>query len=82
MSELYSGLKTNAKSQFSGEAPWLTGLMINTGHGSKGLVSCPIAAEILTAEILNQPYPLEYELIRILSPQRFMIRDLKRSKSE
>ena len=82
MSELYSGLKTNAKAQFSGEAPWLTGLMINTGHGSKGLVSCPIAAEILTAEILNQPYPLEYELIRILSPQRFMIRDLKRSKSE
>ena len=82
MAEVYAGLKTNAKAQFTDEAPWLEGLMINTGHGSKGLVSCPIAAEILAAEILNQPYPIEYELIRTLSPQRFTIRDLKRSKSE
>ena len=76
--EQYQRLSVDASTEFNDTAPWLDGLYVSLGHGSKGLITCPIAAEIIAAQIANQPYPLEQELIDILSPQRFAIRDLIR----
>ena len=77
--EQYQRLSVDASSEFNDTAPWLEGLYVSVGHGSKGLITCPIAAEIIAAQITHQPYPLEQELIDILSPQRFAIRDLIRT---
>ena len=77
--EQYQRLSVDASTEFNDTAPWLDGLYVSLGHGSKGLITCPIAAEIIAAQITHQPYPLEQELINILSPQRFAIRDLIRT---
>ncbi len=79
MRERFSGLSTNAKARFKQEAPWFPGLYVNLGHGSKGLITCPLSAEIIAAQICNEPLPIEQDLVDILSPQRFTIRALKRS---
>ena len=80
--EQYQRLSVDASTEFNDTAPWLDGLYVSLGHGSKGLITCPIAAEIIAAQITHQPYPLEQELIDILSPQRFTIRDLIRTTNK
>ena len=76
----YARLSTDAKAVFEEGAPWIDGLYVNLGHGSKGLVSCPISAEAIAAQIFNEPLPIEQELVDLISPQRFTIRALKRRK--
>jgi tRNA 5-methylaminomethyl-2-thiouridine biosynthesis bifunctional protein len=76
----YEALKVDATTEFEGDAPWLSGLYVNLGHGSKGLITCPLSAEVLAAQINAEPYPIEQQLVDILSPQRFAIRDLIRSE--
>lgn len=80
MRTAYQGLKTDAKMKFSGDAPWLSGLYVNLGHGSKGLITCPVSAEIIAAQINSEPYPIEQQLVDLVSPQRFTVRDLIRSE--
>ena len=80
--EQYQRLSVDASTEFSDTAPWLDGLYVSLGHGSKGLITCPIAAEMIAAQITNQPYPLEQELVDLLSPQRFAIRDLIRTANK
>ena len=76
----YAALSTDARQIFEDDAPWLSGLYVNLGHGSKGLISCPLSAEIIAAQIHAEPYPVEQELVDILSPQRFTIRGLIRGE--
>src|SRR5690606_32385646 len=37
--------------------PWLPGLYVNTGHGSKGLINGPFCAELLASAIAGEPLP-------------------------
>lgn len=78
----YQRLSVDASTEFNDSAPWLEGLYVSLGHGSKGLITCPIAAEIIAAQITGHPYPLEQELVDTLSPQRFAIRDLIRTANK
>lgn len=80
LSDRYQALRVDARKAFKGDAPWLSGLYVNLGHGSKGLITCPLSAEILAAQINAEPYPVEQSLVDLLSPQRFTIRDLIRSE--
>lgn len=52
-------------------SPDFAGLYVNTGHGSRGLVTSMLAAEALAAELENEPAPLPEKLMKALSPQRF-----------
>ena len=81
MLKQYERLNKDASTPFSDVAPWCEGLYVNVGHGSKGLITCPISAEIIAAQITDAPYPLERSLVDYLSPQRFIIRDLIRGQS-
>ncbi|MBA4501021.1 bifunctional tRNA (5-methylaminomethyl-2-thiouridine)(34)-methyltransferase MnmD/FAD-dependent 5-carboxymethylaminomethyl-2-thiouridine(34) oxidoreductase MnmC [Marinobacterium marinum] len=74
----YAKLRDDARWQFDTPPPLLPGLFVNTGHGSKGLISCPISAQLLAGQISGAPLPLEDELIRIIHPARFTIRHLIR----
>ena len=56
--------------------PWLPGLYVNTGHGSKGLTTAPIAAEMLACAIHHEPAPVGNELLAALDPNRFALRKL------
>jgi tRNA 5-methylaminomethyl-2-thiouridine biosynthesis bifunctional protein len=59
-------------------APNYQGLFINTGHGAKGLITCPLSAEYLACLITNQPSPLAKNLSDSLHPARFVIKQLIR----
>lgn len=53
-----------------GELPNYQGIYLNIGHGSKGLASIPLSAELLASQLVNEPAPLETELIERLSLAR------------
>ena len=56
------------------------GLWISTAHGSRGLSSAPLCAELLASRICDEPLPLESSLVDHLHPGRRIIRDLVRSQ--
>ena len=58
----------------------LDGLYVNLAHGSKGFSQGLLCAEILAAEICNEPAPVSREILNSLHPMRFAARDIKRGK--
>jgi tRNA 5-methylaminomethyl-2-thiouridine biosynthesis bifunctional protein len=56
-------------------------LYASLGHGSRGMVFAPIAAEILASIIFDQTLPVEKEVYRALHPCRFAFRDLRKKIS-
>lgn len=77
----YSMLRKNARRVIPQNGEYLAGLYLTTGHGSRGLTSTPLAAEILASTICKEPLPLSRELSRALAPARFIIRDLRRKRT-
>lgn len=58
--------------------PHHPGLWVSTAHGSRGLASAPLCAELLASRICDEPLPLEQPLADHLHPGRRVIRDLVR----
>ncbi len=56
--------------------PWLDGLYVNAGHGSKGLISAPLCAEVLASVICREPSPISKDLMSAMEPNRFALRAL------
>lgn len=57
-------------------------LYVNTGHGSSGLATCPMAGEIIAAQVSGENLPATKDQLELLSPTRFWQRrhkSLKRS---
>jgi tRNA 5-methylaminomethyl-2-thiouridine biosynthesis bifunctional protein len=54
-------------------------LYLLTGLGSRGLVTAPLCAAMILAEISGAPSPVGYDVAEALHPARFFIRDLKRA---
>lgn len=76
--EDFARLRKDSKWRFDCEAKHLPGLYVNLAHGSKGLITAPLAAELL-ADILNDsPVALEQSLQHVLNPGRFIIKNLKK----
>ena len=78
--ERFGKLRKDANYQFQQAMPYLQGLYINAGHGSKGLISAPLSAEILASQMANQALPVAQCVAWALDPNRFLIRDLIRRK--
>jgi len=55
--------------------PWQTGLFVNTGHGSKGLLTAPLCAELIAAQLNHEPLPVDTGLAKALDPNRFLLRE-------
>ena len=53
-----------------GEMPGHPGLLVNTGHGSRGLTWCPLLAEVLAAACCGEPNPIPRSLQLALRPER------------
>jgi tRNA 5-methylaminomethyl-2-thiouridine biosynthesis bifunctional protein len=58
----------------------VSGVFLLTGLGSRGLVTAPLAAAAIVAEMTGAPAPLEREMAEALHPARFFIRDLRRAR--
>ncbi|WP_137718323.1 bifunctional tRNA (5-methylaminomethyl-2-thiouridine)(34)-methyltransferase MnmD/FAD-dependent 5-carboxymethylaminomethyl-2-thiouridine(34) oxidoreductase MnmC [Methylobacillus flagellatus] len=56
--------------------PWLRGLYVNVGQGSKGLIQAPLCAEWIASHASGEPAPMDTGLLAALSPNRFALREL------
>ena len=74
--ECFNELKKNRKWTFNQEAPFLKGLFVNLGHGSRGLSSAPLCAELIAAQINQEPWPMPKALADLLNPNRFLVKAL------
>ena len=75
--DTYARLRKDKNWRFEGAtAQHYPNLYVNSGHGSKGLITCPISAELLASMICNEPLPLPKTLIDSVNPARFIIKNL------
>ena len=57
-----------------------SGLYLNIGHGSRGLTSAPLCAELIASYICGENFPLATDHAEALLPARFFIREMVRNK--
>ncbi len=77
----YRGLTTDARRKIPVAATNHPNLYVNVAHGSRGLTSTPLCAELLASYIADEIRPLPREQCEALSPARFIIRKLIRSQA-
>ena len=58
------------------DLPWLHGLYVNAGHGSKGMITAPLCGELVASLITKTPLPLDEKLASSMNPSRFLLREL------
>ncbi|MGC3872798.1 bifunctional tRNA (5-methylaminomethyl-2-thiouridine)(34)-methyltransferase MnmD/FAD-dependent 5-carboxymethylaminomethyl-2-thiouridine(34) oxidoreductase MnmC [Halomonas sp. GXIMD04776] len=75
----YAALQKNARRAPAVAGQHHPGLWISAAHGSRGLASAPLCAEVLASHICNEPMPLERELVDHLHPGRRLIAEIMRS---
>lgn len=69
----FSELKKNRKWKFKKPAEFLPGLFVNIAHGSRGLSSAPLSAELIACQITGEPLPICKDQADLLSPNRFLV---------
>ncbi|GGC97210.1 tRNA (5-methylaminomethyl-2-thiouridine)(34)-methyltransferase MnmD [Aquisalinus flavus] len=74
----YDELRTGMKGPYP-PATWRKGAFTLTGLGSRGLVTAPLCAAMISAMITNAPMPVSPAVVAMLSAARFVVRDLKRN---
>lgn len=74
--EDFQGLSKDASLFIDKAGSYYPGLFINVAHGSRGLTSTPLCAELLAADICQEPQPLPQVLLSALNPARFIIKAL------
>lgn len=77
--EAYVGLRKDARLVPDMPCPWLDGLYVNSGHGSRGLITAPLSGELLATWLEDEPLPLPRDVAEACHPNRFAVRALVRS---
>lgn len=77
-SEVFKDLPWSKKKELDRFPSYKPNLYINAGHGSRGLCTAILGAEIVCDLILNRPLCLPKSLFNEISPNRFLIRKLKK----
>lgn len=57
------------------------GLYVLSGLGSRGMCSAPLLAELLAAQLLDEPFPLARDLLEALNVNRHWLRKLQKGKA-
>ena len=71
--DLWKGLRPNRY----GLPPDYDNLYTLTALGARGLCSAPLAAEIIAAQMNNEPYPVSTRVLQALNPGRGYVKALK-----
>ncbi|WLH50288.1 bifunctional tRNA (5-methylaminomethyl-2-thiouridine)(34)-methyltransferase MnmD/FAD-dependent 5-carboxymethylaminomethyl-2-thiouridine(34) oxidoreductase MnmC [Pseudomonas tolaasii] len=79
--QTYAVLRKDARQVPDTPCPWLDGLYVNSGHGSRGLITAPLCGELLAAWINDEPLPLAASVAEACHPNRFALRALIRGKT-
>ncbi|WP_339463754.1 bifunctional tRNA (5-methylaminomethyl-2-thiouridine)(34)-methyltransferase MnmD/FAD-dependent 5-carboxymethylaminomethyl-2-thiouridine(34) oxidoreductase MnmC [Pseudomonas sp. EA_105y_Pfl2_R69] len=79
--EAYAVLSKDARQVPQTPCPWLDGLYINSGHGSRGLITAPLSGELIAAWLNDEPLPVPADVAQACHPNRFALRALIRNKS-
>ncbi len=74
----FDGLDLGRRPGSYPSAPYQPGLFVCGGYGSRGLVSAPLAAELIAALICGEPLPVERRVAEAIHPARFLVRALAR----
>jgi len=77
--QAYAALRKDARQVPGTACPWLDGLYVNSGHGSRGLITAPLSAELLAAWLDNEPLPVPRAVADACHPNRFAVRALIRA---
>ncbi|WP_043310792.1 bifunctional tRNA (5-methylaminomethyl-2-thiouridine)(34)-methyltransferase MnmD/FAD-dependent 5-carboxymethylaminomethyl-2-thiouridine(34) oxidoreductase MnmC [Pseudomonas sp. ML96] len=75
----YAVLGKDARQVPDTPCPWREGLYVNSGHGSRGLISAPLCGELLAAWLEDEPMPLPRAVAEACHPNRFALRRLIRN---
>ncbi|BBH47512.1 bifunctional tRNA (5-methylaminomethyl-2-thiouridine)(34)-methyltransferase MnmD/FAD-dependent 5-carboxymethylaminomethyl-2-thiouridine(34) oxidoreductase MnmC [Pseudomonas sp. KU43P] len=78
--EAYAVLGKDARQLPEVPCPWLPGLYVNSGHGSRGLITAPLSGELIAAWASGEPLPLPRAVAEACHPNRFGLRKLIRGK--
>lgn len=76
----YQMLKHGPRHRDFPPAPCQPGLYIMSGLGSRGFMTAPLLAEMLSTMISGEPLPVPIAIYHALHPARFIIRSLKKAK--
>ena len=76
----YAALGKDARHHINIPASNYRNVYVNVGHGSRGLTSTPLCAELLASYLCDEIRPLPRHLCESLSPARFLIRRLIRNQ--
>lgn len=77
--DAYAVLAKDARQVPDTPCPWLDGLYVNSGHGSRGLISAPLCGELLAAWLNDEPLPMPRAVAEACHPNRFALRKLIRN---
>lgn len=77
--EAYAVLGKDARQVPDTPCPWREGLYVNSGHGSRGLITAPLCGELLAAWLNDEPLPLPRAVAEACHPNRFALRKLIRN---
>jgi tRNA 5-methylaminomethyl-2-thiouridine biosynthesis bifunctional protein len=58
------------------DLPWLPGLYVNAGHGSKGMITAPLCGELIANLISNEPFVIKQSIATALNPSRFLLKEM------
>ncbi|MBH3359927.1 bifunctional tRNA (5-methylaminomethyl-2-thiouridine)(34)-methyltransferase MnmD/FAD-dependent 5-carboxymethylaminomethyl-2-thiouridine(34) oxidoreductase MnmC [Pseudomonas guariconensis] len=78
--DTYAVLAKDARQVPDTPCPWLDGLYVNSGHGSRGLITAPLSGELVAAWVCGEPLPLPRTVAQACHPNRFALRRLIRGK--
>ncbi len=73
----YKPFRRSSTKPFTAEV-YLKGLYVSLAHGSRGLISAPLSAEILASYITNESLPIERNLLHAMHPTRWLIRQINK----
>lgn len=76
----YAVLGKDARQVPETPCPWLDGLYLNSAHGSRGLVTAPLAGELLAAWLDDEPLPVPRAVAEACHPNRFFLREVVRGQ--
>lgn len=79
-SEAYAVLSRDARQVPQVACPWLGGLYVNSGHGSRGLITAPLSGELVAAWVSGEPLPVPRAVAEACHPNRFALRRLIRGR--
>jgi tRNA 5-methylaminomethyl-2-thiouridine biosynthesis bifunctional protein len=67
----WAGLRTSSKDRFPIVGHYKDNVYISTAHGSHGIISSLMAAEIIAAHLSGDMVPASPQVLKALSPKRF-----------